>query len=271
MDKNHGIDLSGYVGYTGYMINDGMNDVPDKTIVVFRTTDTNNNTISKDRFSNLIRKPSKKRDWFNPHFYRCLPLTIGNQYGFTICLEFDIAFEWNGGDDPNDITLFFDESVNDNDKLMYPNIRTHFGSGILTINPPFFLRTQPGINLMTINPPNSVIPNITVMTGVVETDNLRRNFTFNLKIQMPGIRVNIPAGTPLAGFIPIPRYFADEFKMNFAEDLFDQEVVEEELKADIDAGTYRTEVEPKLKNNVGRHYFIGTDIYGNSFKDHQKP
>jgi len=253
------------------MINDGINDVPDKTVVVFRTTDINNKTISKDRVFNIFRKPSKTRDWFTPHFYRCLPLTIGNQYGFIICLEFDIGFEWNGGDSPQDITLFFDESVNDINNVVYPNISTHFGSGILTIDTPFFLRTQPGVNLMTINPPNSVIPNITVMTGVVEADNLRKNFTFNLKIQMPNIRVHIPAGTPLAGFIPIPRYFADEFKINFAEDIFNKEIIEEELKAETDSGNYRKEIEPKLKNGVGRQYLTGTDVYGNIFKDHQRP
>lgn len=253
------------------MINDGINNVPNNTIAIFRSIGTENKQIPKDRVLNLLKKPSKKRDWFNSSFYRCLPLTIGNQYGFTISLEFDIAFEWNGGDSEYDIGLFYDEKINDDKNLMYPNISTHFGSGILTINPPFFLRTPTGVNLMTINPPNSIIPNITVLTGVVETDNLRRNFTFNLKIQMPGIRVHIPAGTPLAGFIPIPRYYCDNFKLDFAENLFDKKIVEEELKADTDAGNYRRNIEPNLKNGVGRHYLLGKDIYNNKFKDHQKP
>lgn len=253
------------------MINDGIDNVPDKTIVIFRNIDIDNKQISQERVLNLVKKSSKKRDWFNNHFYRCLPLTIGNQYGFTISLEFDIDFQWSGGNNIEDIQLFFDKKVNDPENLMYPNIRSHFGSGILTITPPFFFRTPPGVNLMTINPPNSIIPNITVMTGVVETDNLRRNFTFNLKIQMPGIRVHIPAGTPLAGFMPVPRYYCDDFKLNFAESIFDEKVIEEELKASKDADDYRKNVEPNLKNRVGRHYFLGKDIYNNKFKDHQEP
>ena len=193
------------------MINDGINNVPEKTIAVF--SDATSNYISskdKNRLSNLIEKPSKKRDWFTPHFYKCLPLAIGNQYGFVIKSEFDFGFIWNGQEGRDGITLFFNENEEDLSKK-YPRIESHFGSGIITINPPLWLRTPPGVNLMTINPPNFIIPNITVMAGVIETDNLRRNFTFNLKIQIPNLEVFIPKGTPLAAFIPIPRYYCDSF------------------------------------------------------------
>lgn len=251
------------------MINDGINNVPDNTVAIFIDKDIKG--ISKERCNNLVKRSPKKRDWFTPHFYRCLPLTIGNQYGFTVALEFDFAFEWNGGDNNEDITFFFNENVNDEDNPVFPNISSHFGSGILTISTPFFFRTPPGVNLMTINPPNFIVPNITVMTGVIETDNLRRSFTFNLKAQMPNIRVFIPAGTPLAAFIPIPRYYADGFELKYADEIFDKDIVDQELQASIDAGIYRRDVESKLKNNVGRHYFLGKDVYNNEFPDHQKP
>ena len=251
------------------MINDGINNVPDKTIAIFGNTYPHKE-IANERILSLVKKPDKKRDWFSPHFYRCLPLTIGNQYGFTISSEFDITFEWNGEDGTNSIFFEFDQNKGNLDSL-YPRIDSHFGHGIITINPPFTFRTPPGVNLMTINPPNYVIPNLTVMTGVIETDNLRRNFTFNLKIQIPNIRITIPAGDPLAAFIPIPRYYCDQFNLDFAENLFSKEIVDEELKAEKDAGEYRSNVEPTLKNNVGKHYMQGKDVYNNMFKDHQKP
>lgn len=83
------------------------------------------------------------------------------------------------------------------------------------------------------------------MTGVVETDNLRRNFTFNLKIQMPNIKVNFPAGVPLSGFIPIPRHYADEFTIVDALDVFDKDLVDEENKSTRDA----TEKDPIQNQN----------------------
>jgi hypothetical protein len=250
------------------MINDGINDVPDKTIAIFmkeKAEKINRKTIEK-----ILQKPSKKRDWFTSNFYRCLPLTIGNQYGFTISSEFDIKFIWSGGDNPNDIGFQFFENE-DELKFKYPYIFSNFGSGVITIDPPFTLRTPPGVNLMTINPPNVIIPNITVMTGVVEADNIRRNFTFNLKIQIPNVEVFIPKGTPLAGFIPIPRYYADSFNLKFAEDIFLENIIIEENQACIDAGIKRHEIDAKTKSGAGRDYFVGRDIYGNLFKDHQAP
>jgi len=252
------------------MINQG-NNVPDKTIVVFNdSTKTPLLPIEKDRLKNILEAPPKQRSWFTPHFYNCLPLVIGNQYGFIVKSEFDFAFVWDGGDSADSIKFYYNEKKEViNNK--YPNISSHFGNGIITINPPFALRTPPGVNLITVNPPNYIIPNITVMTGVIETDNIRRNFTFNLKIQIPNIKINIPAGYPLAAFIPIPRYYADSFELKMAEDVFTQEVIDEETQASIDASIFREEVELTLPNEVGRQYFKGEDIYGNKFKDHQKP
>ena len=248
------------------MINQGIN-VPDKTIAVF-VLNKYTQILTKDRLNNLIEVPSKKREWFNSHFYRCLPLTIGNTYGFVIKSEFEFSAVWNGGEKREDTNIKFKDNV----QLLstrFPNISTHFGSGIVTIDTPFFLKTPPGVNLMTINPPNYILPNITVMTGVVEADNLRRNFTFNLKLQIPNIEVVFPVGTPLAAFIPIPRYFADSFELKMADEIFSSEVIQEELDAEIHAGEKRRNVEPKNKNGVGRDYLKGLDSYGNPFPDHQ--
>ena len=253
------------------MINDGINNVPDKTIAIFTSPKVYDRGLTQERILNMVKKPDKKRDWFDSHFYRCLPLTIGNQYGFTISSEFDIAFEWNGGNKIEDTKLYIDNEVDNLNNTKFPNITSHFGHGIVTIHPPFFFRTPIGVNLMTVNPPNHIIPNITVMTGVIETDNLRRSFSFNLKIQIPNIKVFIPAGHPLGAFIPIPRYYCDEFNLDFAENLFNKELVDEEIKAGKDATKYRDEIEPTLKHGVGKHYMQGKDVYGNMFKDHQKP
>ena len=124
---------------------------------------------------------------------------------------------------------------------------------------------------MTINPPNFILPNITVLTGVVETDNLRRNFTFNLRIKIPNIKVEVPKYTMLAAFVPVPRYFADDFELVFAEDLFPEEIVQEEIQASKDAITKRHTTEMEMPHTVGRDYYVGRDVYGNYFSDHQKP
>jgi hypothetical protein len=250
------------------MLNDGVNNVPDKTFAVFFGDPKVG--FPPERLPGILEKSSKKRSWFEPQMYRCLPLIIGNTYGFYIKSEFAFEVEWDGSNETDGVKFWFNQEMTEVNAL-FPRVESHFGMGIITIIVPFALRTPPGVNTMTINPPNVVIPNITVMTGVIETDNLRRDFTFNLKIQMPNVRVRVPAGTPLAGFIPIPRYFADEFNLELATDIFSQEVVDEEIQAQQASYTHRREVEAFSKHRVGKHYMQGRDPYGNYFKDHQKP
>lgn len=249
------------------MINDGINNVPENTIAIFPNEMVGaNEKIVK----NLIKKPDRKRDWFTPNFYRCLPLTIANQYGFVVSSQFSFSATWDGGKENESIILETDET----DEVMsnvFPKISTWFGNGILTMSVPFTLRTPPGVNLLTMNPPNYILPNITVMTGVIETDNLRREFTFNLKMQMPNVKVNFPAGFPLAAFMPIPRYYGDAFKLEMAENIFSEDLIIEEMQTQLDSHVAREQVDIHKNPQVGRDYFLGRDIYGNKFKDHQTP
>jgi len=241
--------------------------VPDNTFAIF----IDDGDCDKDTIKRILKKLDHKRTWFTPHFYKCLPLSIANEYGYTIVSEFDFGFVWDGGDLPENLKILISDDLKDNGIGLYPRVSSHFGSGILTIEPPFHVRTPNGINTMTINPPNCVIPNVTVMSGVIETDNLRRSFTFNLKVQTPNVEVFIPKGTPLASFIPIPRRFADSFDMKFADELFSEEAVIEELQAERDANLKRNEIEYANVPPIGHDYFMGRDVYGNKFKDHQLP
>jgi hypothetical protein len=247
------------------MINQG-SDVPDKKIAIFY--DDPAMEFPKERVGNIISTAPKTRGWFDPHFYKCLPLSIANQYGFIITTEFDFEFEWDGRISQDSLKFYFDIPENELIKL-YPRIESHFGHGIITLYTPFSLRTPPGVNLMTINPPNYVVPNITVMTGVVESDNLRRDFTINLKVQIPNMRIRIPKGYPIAGIIPIPRYFSDKFELVDSENIFSESEIIEEHQAKMDALMQRQEIELKHKSLVGRDYFLGRDVYKNNFTDHQ--
>lgn len=249
------------------MLNDGINNVPDNTIVIFNKIDTDIENIA-NRALALLGKLPKKRDWFTPHFYNCLPIVVGNQYGFAITSEFDFEVMWDGTESPEGIKFKFYEDLSETNKKI-PRVVSHFGSGIITVEPPFILRTPPGVNLMTINPPNFVLPNMTVMTGVVESDNLRFTFTFNIKIQIPGINIFIPKGTPLAAFIPIPRGFVDGFDIVKADKVFSQEIIDEEMKVYEKAKIERLSQEDGKPN---KQYFKGVDAYGNKFPNsHQGP
>jgi hypothetical protein len=245
-------------------INDKNNLIPENTIVVVPSHFDNEKINYLDTMIPLLGE--NKRDWFNSHFYYCLPLTIGNQYGFAIKSRKTFTAIWNGREDRFSIKI---NVIEDEDPSQI--ISSHFGSGIITIQNQFTLRTPPNINLMTIQPPNIFIAGLNSMTGVVETDNLRRDFTFNLKITIPNFEVKVNKGDIIAAFIPIPRNFVENFKLEHVRDIFSDEIHFSEINASNEFGKQRFN-EDKLKpHEAGRKYFKGLDYDGSEYiYNHQK-
>jgi len=244
-------------------INDENNLVPENTIVVV----TEHQTL--DESVNQIVHPLKgdvKRDWFVKHAYFCLPLVIGNQYGFGIKSMYDFEAVWNGGDAPSDTVV----KIEYNDGSPKQLVSSHFGMGVITVQNRFHFRTPLGINLVTINPPNYFIPNFQNMTGVVEADNLRRDFTFNLKITSPGVLVTVKKGQVISCMLPIPRFTVENYELKMADELFSDEVIANERKMGNKFGVERSTVDKNKPNGNGRRYFNGIDMDNNKFYQHQK-
>jgi hypothetical protein len=123
---------------------------------------------------------------------------------------------------------------------------------------------------MTIAPPNFPLPGMSPMTGVVESDNIRFTFTFNIKIDIPNVKITVVKDSPIIGIIPIPRYFCDSFELKNATDIFPKDIIEDELNTVFEHGSLRYESNFK---NLGpdKLYYTGKDVRGNKFKDHQLP
>lgn len=238
--------------------------VPEKTIAVF-STDVE---VNQEVIDNLLMVDDTKRPWFSKHFYHCLPLSIANQYGFTFKTEFGFSAVWNGDDSKEGLRITKHETTNNR---KFTLVESHFGHGIFTVNVPFSFRTSSEVSIMVIPPINYLLPNLTVLCGVIETDNLRRDFTLNFRLELPNVAIEIPAGTPLATLLPIPRYFADSFKLELAENLFSQDTLDAEYQTMADTYFKRKYEEPYTDAGIGRDYFRGQDVYGNKFKDHQLP
>lgn len=238
--------------------------VPENKLVTIPENDSFNNSVE------LIVEPfkgNKKRDWFIKHAYFCLPLVIGNQYGFGIKSLKTFSVEWDGGEYPNNTKV---EILEEGDNPSYQSINSHFGMGTVTIQNRFTFRTPPDVNLMTINPPNYWIDGIQHMTGVIETDNLRRDFTFNLKVTRKNEKIIINKGDFIGCVLPIPRYFVDNFELVKGNDIFNNEEIKIEQQAMSDFGIERSTKDVKKPHGNGRRYFNGEDVYGCPFSDHQK-
>ena len=238
--------------------------VPQNKLVTIPENDLYKNSME------LILEPlkgNKKRDWFIQHAYFCLPLVIGNQYGFGIKALKTFSIIWDGSDSPSGVKV---EILDAGDNPEYQSISSHFGMGTVTIQNRFTFRTPPGVNLMTINPPNYWIDGIQHMTGVVETDNLRRDFTFNLKVTRVNEIIIINKGDFIGCVLPIPRYFSDNFELVSGYTIFTEEQIKEEQQIMRDFGKERSMEDRHKKNGNGRRYHNGEDVYGNKFEDHQR-
>lgn len=209
-------------------------------------------------------KGMKKRDWFAPHAYYCLPLTIGNQYGFGVKTLYDFTADWNGGERVGDLQIEINGPKDPNQ-----HVNSHFGSGIITLQNRWVFRTPPKINLLTMDPPNIINDGLRNLTAVIETDNLRRDFTFNIKMTRPD-RLFVPAGTIISAFIPIPRYFVENFELEDARNIFDHETLIPEWEIQNEFTRLRQGPDMEKPHNAGRLYYNGEDAYGNKYEDHQR-
>jgi len=244
--------------------NDENNLVPENTIAIFTEHP------EFDEVAREIVRPLKgevKRDWFIKHAYFCLPLVIGNQYGFSVKSCYDFEATWNGGDAPSDTTVTVHYGSESKNKQF---ISSHFGMGIVTLQNRFHFRTPPGINLITMNAPNHFIPNLQNMTGVIETDNLRRDFTFNLKITSPNVTVRVKKGEFIGAILPIPRFTVENYELKMADEIFPTKLIQSENEAGQRFGVERSTVDTKKPHGNGRRYFNGIDIDDNKFYKHQK-
>lgn len=247
-----------YINNPGY-------EVPENTIAIVP-----NNVGGEKHFKQIIEplagKP--KRDWWNPHFYYCLPINIGNQYGFAIKSLWDFNATWDGShENDKDITI---EMLSEDYDATVQYVGSGFSEGVLTIQNNFHMKTPPGINIMTIQPPNYSIPGTYAMTGVIETDNIRRDFTYNLKLTDPGRTVQVRKGDWLGAFIPIQRYFVDKFEIVDVEDIFDTQIILNELQDGEELTRQRNNEDQDRPHHSGRKYFNGEHAFGCPYPDHQK-
>lgn len=240
--------------------------IPDTKIAALSYVKEWQNEETVDRVFSSLKK-HQKRDWFIDHAYRCLPLVMGNQHGFVVKSLYDFEVIWDGTETPDGVKIFI-EGENSKDWNLQ-SIKSHFGMGTFTIQTAYQLRTSPGINLMTCNPPNYFIDGIYHMTGVVETDNLRRDFTFNLKITRPHYKISIKEGDYIGCVMPYPRHFIDNYDLIDASKILSPEEISSEIECARQFGIERSTVDIHKKHGVGRRYWRGEDAYGNKFEDHQ--
>lgn len=175
-----------------------------------RNSTMTDNTIKLNYISDNIRfrvEPlNTKRTWMDEtqdkYAYKCIPLTVVNQYGWAVYAPDSFSAEWDGTSDYGSVKIEYDSNEN--------FASSHFGNGILTISVDFIVKTSESTSLFVSGPPNLYKDGIYPLSGIVETDWLPFTFTFNYKFTRPG-KVRFEKEDPIFSFFPIQRGYIESF------------------------------------------------------------
>jgi hypothetical protein len=156
-----------------------------------------------------IHPSASHRDWMHDtdgrFAYRCLPLVIANQGGWTLTSGRTVVARWNGGDEPEDLAIRSPDGEE-------PPASSQFGHGILSWEVPFLFRTSPGYNLLVRGPANWWKDGAAALEGVVETDWAVATFTMNWKLTRPNVRVRFGPDDPVCMLVPQRRGELESFE-----------------------------------------------------------
>lgn len=161
-----------------------------------------------------IRPSSSRRDWMDaaPEAfpYRCLPLAIANSHGWEILSPCGFEAIWNGGPNPEDVTITLDEGTADHDAPV-----ALFGQGIVTFHVAGLFRTAPGWNLSVGGLPNAAKDGISPLAGIIETDWSPYTFTMNWRFTRANHRIRFEENEPFCFIFPVQRNLIETIEPQF--------------------------------------------------------
>jgi hypothetical protein len=157
--------------------------------------------VTADAIVTLAPAPAR-RAWMErtPERFanRCLPLLMANQAGWMVTLTEPVEVEWSGREGHGEVDVFGSARVRE-------NVKSHFGSGIVTFTLPFLFRTEPAYNLLARGPANLPKDGLSALEGLIETDWSFAPFTMNWQVTRPRARLRFEAGEPVAMIVPVRR------------------------------------------------------------------
>lgn len=213
-----------------------------------------------------IVTPGKKRKWMddthNAFAYRCLPLTVANGFGWSVLNPYKFSVTWNGGREMKDVTF---EYSND---MMKHIAMSHFGSGVVTFNLGFMIRTESKHNLYVKGPANHPKRGISPLEGVVETDWLPFTFTMNWKLTEENYKVTFDDGEPICNFFPFQRGYLEQWEPEIKDIREEPEIQAKYNEWSESRRKYNSTL--NTNGNKGeRDYLRGEYKDGQKFEDHQ--
>ncbi len=147
----------------------------------------------------IVEPLSINREWMDntweAHAYKCFPVGLANQLGWSISFPEDITFIWDG------ITDSLPEHV----KILSGEKYAYAGraNGTISFNTGVMFKTEDHLSLLSMPAPNHFIDGAQAFTTLISTSFFRGELPCAWMITKPNVEITIKAGTPIISIIPI--------------------------------------------------------------------
>ena len=139
-----------------------------------------------------------KRDWMDntsdAHAYKCFPVSLANQIGWSISFPEDISFIWDG------ISNYSDEHIKIINGEKYVHAKR--GNATLSFNTGYVIKTNNGVEMQHLPPPNIFIDGVQAFSTIINTSFFDGEFPCVLKVTRPHTEITIKANTPVISIVP---------------------------------------------------------------------
>jgi hypothetical protein len=206
-----------------------------------------------------IEQTHVKREWMDntggAHAYKCFPVTLANTLGWSVSFLDDIEFVWDGISEAQDchVTIIKDPGG---------VCTTSRGNGTINFYTGIFFETDENTTMLQIVPPNYFIDGATPFTSLISTSFFNDAIPVAWMITRPNTVIKIPAGTPVATFIPISIKKLNETELTIEDKVFSEEFYKNrEEKAKVWA--------EKSKNGFTNFYRDAVEYNGTKMGEHE--
>lgn len=207
-----------------------------------------------------IEQTKVKRDWMDDtldaHAYKCFPVSMANTIGWSISFLDDIKFIWDGVSDttPDHVTVL-------SGPVGVPT--TVRGNATISFYSGFYFDTPENVSMLQIVPPNFFVDGATPFTTVISTSVLKEAIPIAWRITRPNTVIKIPAGMPVATFIPISLKEYQDVELEIKDKVFENMDWEEKEKRQ------KAWDEITKKGGFTNFYRDAVDYLGNSLGSHE--
>jgi hypothetical protein len=219
-----------------------------------------------------IEPLSIKRKWMDEtweaHAYKCFPVGLTNQLGWSISFPEDISFIWDGVSDatPDHVKILSGE------KYAYSGR----ANGTISFNTGIMLKTDENVSLMSMPVPNLFFDGAVPFTTLISTSFFRGELPVAWMITKPNEIITIKAGTPVIAILPINLSELQGSEINFEpmenlpESKFDpneySDIIYQLNRSGVWSNFYRDAVD-HLKNSIGKHQLKAIRLSVNDIKN----